>query len=599
MALQSIESRDLTVAELFQNFYVVPSYQREYVWREPEVEQLLFDIHNEYMEGRGAESQYFIGSIVVLSRSDGVFELIDGQQRMTTTFLMLCAIRDRLRRLEPRETTPALDAQIQYTDVDQEGRNVPRYRVELQYEDSKGVLQDLARTGDPATIPAATRSTDNILNAYQLICAFLEREFSADAAQVRRFYAYFTKQIKLIRVETGSVAHALKVFETINDRGVGLDSMDLLKNLLFMRAAHREFELLKTVWKDLVDTLHRAREKPLRFLRYYIFSTYDAERLKEEEIYGWFQTHESECGYGTDPLGFARKLLAAATAFVRFIGGKDSEGRPNRYLENIHHLSGAARQHLILLLAGRDLSESEFSVLARELENLFFTYVITREPTRDFEHRFARWARDLRHVRTAEELDRFLASSFRPSRAELSRRFSEAFARLKEDDLQKYRLRYVLARLTQHVDEQAFGIGNPRPNLSAYIGGQSEVEHILPQRPTTAAIEAFGGSKVWTENVGRLGNLTLLEKAINASLGNGTFAEKREAYRQSNFLLTRSLAGAVQVGVRTPIDLIGRKLELFQGWTSEDIERRQAMLARLAHEAWDVPLPEETSTLNS
>ncbi len=98
MNTQSIESQDLTLGNLFNSFYAVPSFQREYVWEEIQVEQLLKDIYDEYAsDGRSTEtSEYFIGSIVVCGRPDGVFDLIDGQQRMTTTYLALCAIRDYL-----------------------------------------------------------------------------------------------------------------------------------------------------------------------------------------------------------------------------------------------------------------------------------------------------------------------------------------------------------------------------------------------------------------------------------------------------------------------------------------------------------------------
>ena len=78
---QTIESVDIPLGKLFSDFYVVPSYQREYVWEEKQVEQLLEDIHNEFAgNGDSASSEYFIGSIVVCLHPDGLYELIDGQQ---------------------------------------------------------------------------------------------------------------------------------------------------------------------------------------------------------------------------------------------------------------------------------------------------------------------------------------------------------------------------------------------------------------------------------------------------------------------------------------------------------------------------------------
>ncbi|MZR51154.1 DUF262 domain-containing protein, partial [Escherichia coli] len=122
---------------------------------------------------------------------------------------------------------------------------------------------------------------------------FLVREFGDDAGRVRAFYAYLINRVKLIRIRTDGVAKALKIFETVNDRGLSLDSMDLLKNLLFVRTNQAEFGKLKTVWGELQAELRRASEKPLRFLRYFIFSRYEVEQLREDGIYDWLKQHEA------------------------------------------------------------------------------------------------------------------------------------------------------------------------------------------------------------------------------------------------------------------------------------------------------------------
>lgn len=83
MTTPTIESQDLTIAGVLQSFYVVPDYQREYVWETDQVEQLLGDIFGELgTRYAGSAPEYFIGSIVVCPGDGGVLELIDGQQRM-------------------------------------------------------------------------------------------------------------------------------------------------------------------------------------------------------------------------------------------------------------------------------------------------------------------------------------------------------------------------------------------------------------------------------------------------------------------------------------------------------------------------------------
>jgi hypothetical protein len=587
---QRIESDDLSIGDVFKDFYAVPDYQREYVWSDEEVEQLLVDINTEFSSNGSQPSEYFIGSIVVTPNDEGTYDLIDGQQRVTTLFILLCAIRDRLRELEGEEPDH-LKKMIRDSDLDDRGRDVYRYRVDLQYEDATGILQKIGASEESESGQPATRSVENILDALKFCRSFLESEFGDSADQVRIFYSYLHRQVKLIRVITRSVAHALKVFETINDRGVGLDSMDLLKNLMFMSATRDQFDKLKEEWKKLIDLLH-GKEKPLRFLRYFIFATYDVDRLREDQIYSWFVSNASLCGYDDDPVGFVQELHGAAAAYVRFVDGLDVTGKENRYLQNLRRLSGAARQHLILLLAGSHLDPDRFLILTREIENLFFAYIITREPTREFEGRFAQWALELRQIRDdANAFGEFIANRMAASRRALAQRFHLAFAEFAQGMTQQYRLRYVLGKLTQFADEQAWG-AEQHADLSTYTQSKVEVEHILPQNPSTLVLNDFDKPDEYTDYVGRLGNLCLLEKTINASVGNGLFKEKQAAYRQSGFLLTKSLGERVQVGSNTAVDRVARRLPAFETWSSKDIAARQRFLAELASEVWDVPIPE-------
>ncbi|MFZ5676729.1 MAG: DUF262 domain-containing protein [Pseudomonadota bacterium] len=589
MAEQTIQSQDIRIADVFQAFYAVPDYQREYVWETEQVEQLLSDINTELAGNDPATApEYFIGSIVVCPGSDGILELIDGQQRMTTLFLTLCSIRDRLKELG-EQPSEALGHQIAATSVDATGHDHFRYRLDLQYEDSGDILERVAKGTLDGPDDASTRSIANIRNAYRVALDFLKREFTHDAAALRVFYGYLINKVKLIRIQTKDVAKALKIFETINDRGVGLDSMDLLKNLLFMKANREAFERLKTHWKELQDIIFGVGEKPLRFLRYFIFSRYDVDVLREDEIYGWFAKNEKLCGYAADPLSFAKELLRAARAYVNFLNGHDQSGAKNRYLENLQLLGGkAARQHLVLLLAGRHLPGDQFDRLAREVEDLFFVYVITREPTRDFERNFARWAVELRKVANETDLIGFFARRFVPARADLSTRFDDAFRRLYVGSVQQYRLRYILAKLTQHIDLRAYGETEGTRWLSRYTESGFEIEHIFPQQPNDEAATEFGMFED-PHIADRLGNLVLVEKSINASLGNRPYSEKRDVYRQSQLLLTKALAERPKVGVSTKIDVAVAELDPFSEWNESAVLKRQDSLTALARCVWCLP----------
>lgn len=588
---QSIQSQDIKIADVFQGFYLVPDYQREYVWQPEQVEQLLTDIYNEFSDSsNGQPPEYFIGSIVVCPGKNSVLDLIDGQQRMTTLFLALCAIRDRFEALG-HSPPGAMSSQIAATATDERGQDVFRYRLELQYEDSGNVLVEIAEKKFNSEGANATRSTRNMANAYASILAFLSQQFGTDHEALRAFYGYFSNKVKLIRIQTEDIAKALKIFETINDRGVGLDSTDLLKNLLFMKSNEAEFDALKTGWKELQDTIYKAGEKPLRFLRYFIFSEYNVEKLREDEIYGWFSKNETLCGYAKDSLGFIKKLVAAAKCYSNFMMGRNTNGEERPAIESLKLLAGnATRQYLVLLLAGRHLEDQLFDRLVNEVENLLFAYIVTRENMRDFERNFARWAPEVRAIKSSEKLDDFIENKMMPSKASLVMRFDEAMKRMKADVIQVYRLRYILAKLNQYLEVNAYGETEGTKWLKKYIAGEFEIEHIQPQNPSTAAVQEFGEVTDPTM-INRLGNLVLVEKQINASLGNKPYSEKSQVYPKSNLLFVHLISAVPQIGKNTSIDRAVKTIEPHQSWNEQAILNRQNMIADLSRAIWNIPTP--------
>ena len=589
-----IESKDLSVEDLFKDFYTVPDFQREYVWEREQVERLLQDVQDEFFDEDGQlikGPEYFLGSIVVCRGDDGTLSLIDGQQRMTTIFLVLCAIRDLLKETDetPSDT---LKGQIAASSINDVGDEVFRHRLVLQYDDSKGILGKVV--DDPAhldEVKEKTTSVQRISSAYSDIVEFLRANDDSSTKKLKLFYATFTKRVKLIRIITPSLTNALKVFETVNDRGVGLNAMDLLKNLLFMKTSPNEYSKLKQRWKDLIDKLDGCHEKPLRFLRYYIMAHFELDSnkpLREDEIYDWFTRNTKTVGLNDAPLVFVQTLIECAEAWSHFLEGKDVKGAENPYLKNLKLLSGAARQHFILLLAGRHLPPVRFSKLCRAIENLFFCYIITREPTKTFERNFAIWASDLRAASDEESLAAFIESRFTSDTLKRRGNFDFVFQELRQSRIQQYRMRYILAKLTQYVEQQAWS-NTAHDNLDQYIANTVEVEHILPQIPTQEVRDAFDQNEQYESYVERLGNLTLLEKTINTSVSNDLYAKKLPGYRQSSFLLTKSLAEKPQVGVNTQLNRAVEHLISFDQWTSSSIERHQLMLARLAAFVWDMP----------
>jgi hypothetical protein len=596
--MSAIESKDLTLGEIFRDFYTVPDYQREYVWTGDEVEQLLSDIRSEQTDDGNAE--YFIGSIVTCLNVTGRYDLIDGQQRVTSLFLAFCALRDRLKMLGEVQIT-TIQNLIATDRVDVSGTETREPRLDLQYEDAGSVIQCLV-DGTPFPSGGATRSIANMRMAFQTTTDFYTREFAGDVKALRAFFGYLINRVKLIRVRTDSLARALKIFETINDRGVGLDAMDLLKNLLFIRSKAAEFEQLKMRWKQLVDRLHAADEKPLRFLRYVVLSTYGVEKLREDELYDWFVRNEARVGYGRSPIAFVDMLNAAAQAYVHFMQGLGPNGRPHPDVEALRLLAGkSTRQHLILLLAGRNLAEPLFGRLSRDVERILFVYLITRQNNREFEVLFPNWALEAARIATVDEYEEFSARTFSKRKQELADRFKREFEALDCGPMKRFQLRYIIAKLTQAVDLAAFGSTSEGHRwLSRYCdGGAAHIEHVAPQTPGEEVRAEFGLGADDRTLIWSIGNLALAEAAINHSLGNKPFSADHDAYPklrplksvvypQSQYLLTRAISLKVEIGKNSAIDRAMSSFAPFLKWNADAIRQRAVQLTRLALRVWDL-----------
>jgi hypothetical protein len=228
-----------------------------------------------------------------------------------------------------------------------------------------------------------------------------------------------------------------------------------------------------------------------------------------------------------------------------------------------------------------------------QLESFLFFYIFTKTPTKDLERNFSLWADELRAIAGVAEpmkqraaLNAFVVDRFEKNMAAKSQELADALKRFSLYSMQQYRTRYLLARLTQHVDMAFSGLKSagslePFTNL--------EIEHILPDTPTAALREKWAGENPgssYDDYKNKLGNLTLLEKPINIVAGNDFYLAKQAEYRKSNNYLTRSLVELTTVGQNTSISRINERLESFPLWSAASIEKRHSLLMGLARDVW-------------
>jgi hypothetical protein len=249
--------------------------------------------------------------------------------------------------------------------------------------------------------------------------------------------------------------------------------------------------------------------------------------------------------------------------------------------------------HYVMLLAAANLPKPLFDHFVAQLESFLFYYIFTKTPTKDLERNFSLWADELREIAGEKDpllqkikLDTFVAERFEKSMTAKSQELADALRRFTLYSMQQYRTRYLLARLSQHV-EMAFSGVNTRGSLEPFA--KLEIEHILPDKPNAALRDSWTNENPaadYDDFKSRLGNLTLLEKPINIVAGNDFYADKREEYRKSGSYLTRSLVGLTEVGQNTSISRINTKLEAFAIWNAASIEKRHSLLISLVKDVW-------------
>ncbi|MFO1009558.1 MAG: DUF262 domain-containing HNH endonuclease family protein [Planctomycetota bacterium] len=569
MAATNFKTENNTFRKLLGNglSYRVPRFQRDYSWTETEWDDLWQDLLDTMQPG--GEPSHYMGYLVLQSSDDKTFDVIDGQQRLTTLSLIVLAGLKCLRDLIAEGVDPDPNAK----------------RLEQLRQTYVGYL-------DPVTLVARSKLALNRNNDlyYQnyivpLVTPLPQRGFKASENALRRAFEWFDKRVtahvrtkdplergravaQLIDgmsdklfftvITVSDELNAYKVFETLNARGVRLSATDLLKNYLFS-VLHRveqhaaELEVLEERWETLVGRL--GSESLPEFLRAHWNSRHAPARQSE-----LFKVIRNRVTSREQVFALLREMDEDVETYLA-LTQPDTPGWPQRWRQLATTLrTFGVRQPLSLLLsARRRFDDSDFETLLSACVTLSFRYnVITGLHTSEQESAYNAAAKriasgELSDARGVLESLRGVYVSDEAFRAA----FADRSFRLSSGRNRKL-VRYVLGELERHVS------GTPPDPEDASV----TIEHVLPEHPGEGwpafrdeQIEAF---------VHRLGNFALLADSANRDVGNGDFAGKRAAYRESRFELTKRIAAE------------------HAEWSPESISRRQATLAKYAAATWRI-----------
>jgi hypothetical protein len=260
----------------------VPPYQRLYAWTDTEIDDLFRDLSDAI---RKQESEYFLGTIV-LTKSDFSHQMIiDGQQRLTTTSILICAIRDYFSRRGDSERARTLQDDY-LAKKDFETLEVTP-RIRLNDRDHEFYCQRILAIAPEERQKAKPETPSQKLldEAAAKACTFVQQLVSTTQEPhiiLIEWIKYIKEKAKVIVVEVANEANAFTIFEVLNDRGLDLSVVDLLKNFLFKQAGDRVSEA-QTSWVNITAVLEALGERDVikTFIRHVWSSRHGLTREKD------------------------------------------------------------------------------------------------------------------------------------------------------------------------------------------------------------------------------------------------------------------------------------------------------------------------------
>lgn len=564
--------------------YRIPPYQREYSWNKTQWEHLFEDL----IEAEGA---HFLGTIITLDQTTDTLEgnilhVVDGQQRLTTLTLLLSAVYSILKG-----HIDDLDEDIR-TDVTNLGRQLVRkadgqLRVTPQKQghnlsDYRKVLQD---SGLPVEGEwKAYYPSRKIAKCYNFFHAAILRlaetkQLSETDAALKVLEA--AKQAVIVKIGVASHADAFVLFESLNNRGMPLSPVDLIKNHLLAVSEKKQVMNVDQAfkhWNDMLNSLGNSYSTQERFLRHY----YNAFKSELPDVPNASVATKSsliriyETLLGNDLERFVDALVQASRLYGRIncVIKIDQPTSLDEAFQRLMRAQGAPAYVLLLWLMtkqqGLELSDGQVETVVDRLTSFFVRRNLTgTPPTYALAKLFMTTIASVSDARGGDVLEiiseKLNAVSASDEDFEMRLR-----GRIYEENTDV--ARFILTTLAEDAMTKETRVDLWRQEKDRFVW---TIEHILPQGEGLpgAWIEMLGGAttapQVQEEHCHRLGNLTIT--AYNSNLGNKSFNEKRDRRDAEGRFI------GYQNGLSLNTDLAKK-----DSWTAEDIEHRtRELVARV------------------
>lgn len=539
MAATNFKTENNTFRKLIGNglTYRIPRFQRDYSWTDDEWEDLWADLMGTLVPG--GESAHYMGYLVLQSGDDKTFEVIDGQQRLTTVSIIVLAVLKNLQRLidagndadaNKRRMEQIRQTYVGYLDP---VTLVARAKLTLNrnnnsyYQDYLVPLGHLPQRG--------FRASEHLLRkAFEWfdrrVADYLKKSTGAEGMRLAQFVEDMSDRLFFTVITVTDELNAYKVFETLNARGVRLSATDLLKNYLFSvldRGTDTDHELrsLEERWEAMVGRL--GAESFPDFLRAHWNSRRPFARQAE-----LFKTIRSQVNSREVVFQLLRDMEQDLDTYLALSSPEASDWPADikGFASTLRTFN--VRQPLPLLLAARRMFDApDFAGLMRACVVISMRFnVICSYSTAEQERTYNAVAERIAKGEI-KNLGNALAAmqGIYPNDAAFRAAFAEKAIRTTQSRNNRV-VRFILCALEKHLSEADY----------SFTSDSFNIEHVLPQNPQ-AGWEAFSDEEAEALTY-RLGNMTLMQAGQNKDVGNAAYAAKRALFAQSGFGITRKLA---------------------------------------------------------
>lgn len=254
--MEEFKPESLKIREVFGNqnsLYEIPKYQRPYKWVNEQVEQLWNDLYESFQND---ENSYFLGSIVTAINKNNKLDVIDGQQRLTTLFILFCVIKDLYPNINQNSEN---QNSITKDDIENFIFFKKRFKrltllTDIQHRNDfeklivEGKINDLKK-------PNKSQINNDEEPQYKFIntaLIFKEKLEQLSLNTIENFINFICNNVYMIRINCQNTSFAIKLFQIINDRGMDLSNSDLIKSYLIEKI-EQEYQEEQVILQDKVE----------------------------------------------------------------------------------------------------------------------------------------------------------------------------------------------------------------------------------------------------------------------------------------------------------------------------------------------------------